>query len=51
MLWLERLRRWEHAMEDIEDSRGSERRQLRDRARALEEQLSVGAGVGEAHAR
>jgi protein-tyrosine-phosphatase len=43
------LRRWEQLMEDIEDPRGSEQRRLRDRVRALEEQLSDRAAVNEAH--
>ena len=51
MQGFERLRRWEQAMEDIEDPRGSELRQLRDRVRALEEQLSGRAAAGEGHER
>lgn len=47
----EGLRRWEQAMEDIEDPRGSELRQLRDRVSALEEQLSGPAALGKSHAR
>jgi hypothetical protein len=51
MRWFERLGRWEQAIENIEDPRGSELRQLCDRVRALEEQLSGRAAVGEAQAR
>lgn len=51
MRWFERLSRWEQAMEDIEDPRGSELRQLRDRVRALEEQLSGRTAVGDTRAR
>jgi hypothetical protein len=38
-------------MEDIEDPRGIELRQLRDRVRSLEAQLSVRPPVAEANAR
>lgn len=39
MRWIDRLRRMERAMEDIEDPRGMELRDCRDSLRRLEAQV------------
>jgi hypothetical protein len=51
MRWFVRLRRWERAMEDVEDPRGIEFRELRDRVRALEAQQTERAAVAGASGR
>jgi hypothetical protein len=47
MRWTDRLRLWERAMEDIEDPRGIELRDCRDRLRQLEaEQVRSTSNAG-----